>query len=179
MITLSELRRDLRLPAEEDDRLEGIRDEVIALWESATGRPWNARTGYVETIDPSVRLTTDLTLSLFPVTSITSVTVRHHGDSAASLIPATSYYLLGTRTIRRTDSSWGGLITVTYSGGITDARPDIKRALIVQAMFMQQRLSPEKLITRNTFGGAAGATFEQADFHPLFERLAKQYARRA
>lgn len=179
MISLSELRRDLRLPKDEDDRLEGIRAEVIALWESATGRPWNLRTGYVESFDPSVRLGADLALSLHPVTSIASVTTRGLNDSAATVIDPTKYFLMGTRTLRRTDSNWGGHITVTYSGGIADARPDIKRALIVQAMFMRDRFSAEKLaIAGQSFEGGAGS-FLAADFHPLFERLAKQYARRA
>ena len=181
MISLPEFRGAVPVPETEHDVVETLLAEVIELWESATGRLWNRRTGYVETIEPQYVPGLDIPLGLWPVETISQVRTLGEGESTWTTLAASDYLKVGTRYVRRLGGPWprGATIEVTYTGGVSDAAPDVKRALITQANFMRSRFAPEKLITRNTFGPQGGATLEQADLHPFFESAVHRHARRA
>lgn len=181
MISESELRAEMNLPEGEDFTLASIRSEVVSLFERETGRPWDRRVGHVEIFDPVYVPGRDLLLELWPVETIASVKTLGRDESTWTTRAASTYMKIGTRTLRSLSGDWPRetAIEVTYTGGVTDAAPDIKRALIVQAQFMRQRTASEKLITQSqNFEGGAGV-FLKPDLHPLFERAVKQHARRA
>ncbi len=179
MISVGELRRELHLPPEEDDRLEALRQEVIDLWETETGRPWNERTGFVEILEPASRTTQDLFLDVEPVATVTEVKERSLTESAWTIVPATEYELIAPRRLHRFSGYWTGMVRVTYTGGTTDAPADVKRALLLQARFLIDRMSDAKLITQSqNFEGGAGV-FVPANLHPFFKSLAEAKRRSA
>ena len=181
MLTIPEFRAGLRLPIEEDEGLVALLADVVGLWESETGRPWNRRVGHVEVFEPVHAPGRDLLLALSPVETVTQVRTLSRGDSTWVVMASSDYLKVGLRTLKRVSTEWPRetAIEVTYTGGYADAPADVKRALVTQAAFMRDRLASEKLVTQSqNFEGGAGV-FLKADLHPLFEAAAKRHARRA
>lgn len=182
MITLSKLREGLNLPADQDAKLTRIRAGLISLWEGKTGLKWDARTGYVQTIEPDTKTCDTVFLDLIPVTSITLVEVRDL-DCIPSAdwteLEADDYILMGRRSLRRLDQRfWPTLVRVTYSGGAAEADVDIQEALILQGRFMQARMAPDKLIVKSQNFEGGGGVFETATMHPKFAEMVKDKARK-
>jgi hypothetical protein len=179
MITRENFRNMVGLSAEQEDEMEILRGEVIALFEGATKRLWNAREGFIEVITPRGSRPTLIFLNLWPVTSITTVEVREARETDWDEVASTKYKLVGTRRLERVTGTWAREVRVTYDGGVEEADEQIQRALAVQAKFMMARLQDENVAIRSqNFEGGSGV-YETANMHPLFKMITKSKVRKA
>lgn len=186
MITIPEFRALLEWDPDKDAELKDVLTEVIADWEMLTGRPWQKQTGRVEEIRVEHHLDTFLWLALTPVLAVTKVEERVAGSADWSTLESTGYYLkASTGRLERLGGAWRPFVRVTYDGGYdaTTCPAQVKRALVLQARFLQARMSDANLIVRGkSVSGRAGgseATFlTREDFHPRFAKLAAQHRRK-
>lgn len=183
MISIGEIRSRLRLAPEKDGELETIRAEVIAAWETATGRLWDRRVGHVEVIRPAHEGIRSILLELRPVEAVTKVEVRYDGDDWEE----TTDYQVDEHRLIHISGYWPDQVRVTYTGGYV-ANPgagqaktpaDVAMALHLQAHFVFIRMAPERIATRSqNFEGGQGV-FEEATHHPYFAQLARAKRRLA
>lgn len=183
MISIPKLRELAEFDTSREPQLVSVRDEVVALWETVTGRLWTARTGYVQTIQPEHDRVDTLFLELSPVTSITTVRSRpltsgvSGGASWTTHTEGTDFDLIGDRRLLRY-GLWDDLVEVTYDGGTSDASGEIQRALAVQARFIILRTEEGRVIAREQAVKDAGtAAYERADLHPYFRDVAARHTR--
>ncbi len=183
MIPLSDLRERLELQPRDDQRLVGLRDAVVGLWEQETGRPWLRREDYVQTIRPR-DYTRKIWLALRPVESVTKVEEILSGSDWTEL--DSEGWLFVEPTIEKLSSYFRRLVRVTYTGGVVaepeDAEAktpaDIREALILQARYLVDRHSGENAILRSKAFEKGSTSFLSADLHPLFKKTAQLHARR-
>lgn len=184
MITLQTFRQGVGLSVGDEDDLKLLRATVIKLWESVTKRLWNSRTDYVESINigGDTQTVQSLWLSLWPITSITSIEERDADEDWAT-VDSDEYVQQGRRQIVRKSATnfryWKHFVRVTYSGGATEVDEDIQLALIAQAKFMRTRLAKEQITLQSqNFEGGAGVML-RADLHPIFKTLAMLHKRKS
>lgn len=184
MINVADLRHSVKLS--EGSSYENLRDTVVSLWETATGRLWSRRVGHVEyrsgAMNPKLIL-----LGLWPIEVITSVEYRPDGSSSWTAYDASAYVFESPRTLEKLSGQWESRVRITYTGGYTDSPDagqaktpeDVKRALLTQAQFMTLRLAGSNVHLRS-IGAAGGSSsfLEEATLHPLVEELAMRYARK-
>lgn len=183
MITISQMRSRMNLPPSKDGELETIRAEVIAAWETATGRLWERRVDHVEVIRPRHQAIDTILLELRPVEAVSKVEVRYDGDDWEE----TTDYQVDEHRLIHTAGYWPDQVRVTYTGGYV-ATPgtgqattpaDVAMALHLQAHFVQIRMAPERIATKSqNFEGGQGV-FEEATHHPYFAQLARAKRRLA
>ena len=190
MISIQKLRDYLKLEAGRDSDLEGIRDDVIALFEGEARQLWNKRTNYVEELRPDIgagafpfsasRVRT-LVLSLGPISSISKVEEKglFENDSYSTIDP-TTYVQFRERGLERLGFYWSPFVRVTYTGGYdeTTAPADVQYALLVQSRFRMARTADDaKLITKSQNFEGGGGVYMDADFHPIFASTVARYKR--
>ena len=177
MITSSEVRSSVELNPAKDEVVTDLRLAVIALWERLTCLLWDARTDYVEIVTPNGTEDTMIWLQL-QNPSIPTL-IEELIDGTWTTVASTDYYLIRTRLTRKT-GFWASHVRVTYSGGYsaTTCPADIKRALIVQAGFMYQRLADDKLIIKAVSLNNKTGLYEDADYHPYFRQTVAKYMRK-
>lgn len=188
MIKIEELRAELKLPPKEDAKLVGLLDEVVELWEQRTGRLWLRREDYVQVLVPQTDASRTLSLALWPVEEVTKVEeLDQYVTSEWEELDSAYYRVMFGNVLEKRgfDTAWKPTVRVTYTGGYaavgsTYATPgDVKRALITQIKFMLGRLSDSNLLIKSqNFEGGSGV-FEEAALHPMFERVARQKARKS
>jgi hypothetical protein len=183
LLTIPEFRARLNFDPEQDEQVEDILAEVTSDWEKLTGRLWEKNAAIVE----EFRFTRDddkiLWLPLTPVTAVTTVEERYLDENTYTTLTSDKYFLSSGEfgRLEKLKSSWKPSVRVTYAGGYddTDCPDGVKRALVLQARFLQSRLADENLTTKSksTQGGSTDF-FEKADFHPRFKKLAAQWRRK-
>ena len=184
MIKITTLRRHLNWPAERDQELEFLRDVVIDLWESATMRLWNARTGHVEVISNDCPRRT-IFLELWPITTITTVEEQKRDESTWEALDSDEFKTYLDHGLERisgvnnsTTTKFEPNVRVTYDGGVTEASKDIQQALCVQAAFMNARFADEKVDMRSKAIKDASTSYEVANYHPFFRMMAQRHKRK-
>lgn len=184
MIKLETFRDAVGLTAGDELDLKLLRATVISMWEAATKRLWNARTGYEEDINIGAETQTrqSLWLSLWPITTITSIEERD-ADEDWETVDSDEYTRQGRRQIIRNSATsyrfWKHFVRVTYDGGASEVDEDIQMALIVQAKFMRTRMAKEQITLQSqNFEGGAGVML-RADFHPLFKQMVKIHKKKS
>lgn len=185
MIALSDIRSVLELPAEKDHEAIDARDDVVELWETVTDGLWLRRVDLVETIRRKAVSQYMVFTKLRPIESVSKVEVRDRGGDWEELA-ATDYEVLAVDgRIDRVIGCWGEIVRVTYTGGFTDdpqtgqakTPQDIKRALLAQALFMQQRLEPSQIGVSSKAVEKSTTTYSRGDMHPLFEDASIRHRR--
>jgi hypothetical protein len=180
MIDITEVRDALRGQGVDEHEYVNIRQFVIDLWENATRYKWNLRTAHIE------RFRTDskgqdefLFLTLRPVSTVTKVEIGDN-SKAVTTLDSTKYEILGVGTLRRIDSFWERFVKVTYDGGYfsTTTPFDIRRALLLQAQFVRNRFSQEKIAISSLQGESGSTNFLHPVFHPFFTAVAQKYKRK-
>lgn len=174
----------MRLGADNDAELVGLRDEVTALWEQHTGRLWKARTDFIEEVRPRTPWINTVFLSLGPITAITLV--ESHANvtgSAYTTVSSSSYAQFGDRGIESLAGPWPEFVRVKYTGGYADgaAPADMLRALLIQAKFMRVRMADEAMIVskKQSFGAYSGTgEYEEGTLHPFFRMQVDRYRRK-
>jgi len=180
MISLSILRRELGLKPEDDELLIEIRQEVIDLWEEQTGRLWDIRTGYIEIVTPETVRTTKIWPSLRPISTITTIEERAARGSTWTTLDSSNYLVVRDH-IENISVPWGDRVRITYDGGYSDSTSplDVRKALVLQAKFMQVRFSDGKIATKSEgFEGGSVGFLEDAFIHPFFRKLAHKKRRK-
>lgn len=177
MISLSRLRDALGTKPEDDPKVELIRAEVIAQWDSATNRSWQLET-VVEKFYPEC--TNYIYLNKFPVTGITLVRERVKTSTTWTTIPSTAYIQMDSNGLEKITGNFSEVVEVSYSGGYseTTAPAEIVKALETQARFLSERLSDAKIIVKSQNFEGGGGVLEDAEQHPFFKKIAKRYIRR-
>jgi len=191
MITDAELRAQIRLPPDQDDELQLLRAEVVALWERETGFLWDRRVDYVQLFTVANETHVRLPLELRPVEAVALVEQRGAGD-AAWVAMGTSEWLLDSDCVESLVGPFQRRVRVKYTGGHVARIPtppptpaqtvtpgDVRRALLLQAAFIRARTGQEKIAIKSQAVERSGSTvYEDADCHPYFERLAKLRCRK-
>lgn len=164
----------------------GLRERVIAMWEAATDRPWNRRVDYVQRFLPPHDQVSTLFLALEPIETVTLVEEKSRSSAEWTTIDPTSYDVAGNRELAKYSGFWLAQVRVKYTGGYTEAPSgptqlktpdDVAGALIVQAGFLVQRMSNEKLIVASTSFEAGSTQYLDASQHPHFKEMVKRYRR--
>lgn len=181
MITIPKLRELTGIGGSMEAQLPALRDLVVSMWELETGLLWDLRVGHVEVVEPDTDRIQTIFLSLRPATTITKVRENALEEGAEwEDVEVAKYMLIGDRRLRRLSDWWGPLVEVTYTGGVEEATEEIQKALATQARFLLDRLSGDRIVSRQLAVAQAGtAQYEQADLHPFFKALARRHARTA
>ncbi len=190
MITDADLRAQIKLPPDQDDELVALRAEVVALWERETGLLWDRRAAHVQYFRVPNETHRRLPLELRPVEAVATVEERADGDAAWTALAAGEWWLEDGWVEKLVGPFQRG-VRVTYSGGYVARIPtppptpaqtvtpgDVRRALLLQAAFVRVRTAQEKIAVKSQAFEAGSTTFEAADLHPYFERLARARARK-
>ncbi len=172
MISASEIRDAVNIPVENDDLVFILRDYIIDLWESITNCKWSYREGEVFTITSPYPVT-QLSIPIVNVISITKVEEKDYGEEYEEKL-AGSFDSNDRTLVRLNGAYWKNLVRVTCTGGYTSATcpVDIRRALLIQVKFSNERHAKENLITRSKILEAGTAFYEDADIHPHFKAIA-------
>lgn len=182
MIPMSELRARVRLRSEDEHLMVPLRDSVIALWEKETGVKWSKVTGAVEVFEPD-RDASTLFLPNALVSLVTKVEERAADvDDTWEELPADEWMQLGPRSLRRLGVAWSPagtpkLIRVTYNGGYDSAPADVRFALATQALFMVERITPERISSSSQGSAGTYAVLMDPTMHPLFAAAVARYRR--
>ncbi len=179
MITVPELRAELRPATNEDDTLAGIREQVVAMWEHETCALWDAREGHVMTLEVH-RSARTVDLPAMGVSEIDKVETRSALiDDEWVELDESDYMRVGARGLRRLGGEWGEgtLVRVTADVGMAQAPADIRKALLVQARFLRERLRDGMVAARSQAFEQGSTNYETADLHPLFLRAAMRHRR--
>ena len=188
MISLSDLRARLGMPAGDGGDLAAIRADVVAEFERETKRLWERRANYVETfrLRPSTR--TFVLLELWPVETLTKVEESQDGGTWTELVAATPEYVLARdNRLERVGCYFAPWVRVTYTGGYVAAPTgqqkqtpsDIREALLVQANFKHIRNRPGALLATQSQNFEAGAgELLKGDCHPTFTACVAQRKRK-
>lgn len=182
MLKIEDLRKALELPPEKDLDLEVLRDEVIALWESVTGRLWNGRDNHVEEFSLLKDDDSIIWLNLWPITEVTKVEVRGITQSAFTELTDDQYVVGPENRLRRLNAFWLYNVKVTYKGGYDESTcpSEIRNVLLLQARFMKERHSNERIFAKgSSMQGGSTQFYEEAYLHPSFKRLATIMKRKA
>lgn len=190
MISLSDLRAELDLPGEREAELPALLAELVDQWERETGRLWQRRAGWVQTLRPSVPDARTVWLELWPVEALTLVEERLLcGPSTDwTALQTTDYTLSGTHELLRLGGGgWLEEVRVTYTGGYVAAPtpgqaltpPDVRRALLLQARYAQQRWSGDRAHVSRVSANGGATDYLSGDCHPVFEAAAARHRRHA
>lgn len=182
MLKIEDLRRALQLPPDNDGELELIREEVVSLWESTTGRLWNIREDHVEEFSLLKNDDSIIWLNLWPIDAVSLVEVREITQSAYSELAADQYVIGPENRLRRLNNFWTPNVKVTYDGGYDEdtCPPDVRNVLLLQARFMKERHSNERIFAKgSSMQGGSTQFYEEAYLHPTFKRLASIMKRKA
>lgn len=165
-----------------DSGLQSLRDAVVAQFEELTGYLWNARTGYVEILENTLRDCADVVwLSLSPVTTLTTVEEKARASGATwTALASTDYELIGAHRLTKLTGSFEDLVRVTYTGGYSDTTcpSAIANALLAQAKFLASRLDDQKIAISQQAFEAGSTTLLSPDVHPLFASCVKTHWRK-
>jgi uncharacterized phiE125 gp8 family phage protein len=131
LITLAEAKLYLRVDTTEDDLL--ISEIIVAVRTHAEHILARSLVQQSWRVEYLTCLSTDVTLPMHPVQSITSV--QTIGESGVVVtIPATSYRLLSPSLLRTDNTISGYIIAVTYMAGDVNATSrDLRQAMLMHA----------------------------------------------
>jgi hypothetical protein len=164
------------LPADQEQRLLQLRKTVIDLWEAKTQRPWSKATETKVFRFERIR-DTKIFISRRPIT-VTQIRERQMRHDDWEITDSDEYWVDSEKgIIENLVGWWEDLVEVTYDGGYEDdqAPDEILEALVVQAKFLNDRMSDSK-VSLATQGFEGGSTsFLNADLHPFFLSVVKSY----
>jgi hypothetical protein len=181
VITVSDLRRELKLDATQEASLIGWVKCVIAQWEFLTNRLWNRRVAHVVEVD--VEEDTDhVWVPLYPIETISVALAAEFSADPAAVLDASNYRVWrDTGRVRLAGGYRRGrqVATLTVTGGYTPATcpEDVRRALITQVHFMTRRMDAQAIIVNSLSYERGSTSYMTADYHPSFKNLADQRRR--
>jgi hypothetical protein len=174
MISMEEFRSQLSIPPSKDEMAKRLRDVVVSLWEDHTRRKWSKDTVTKQFIIRRPLTDRTLFLNLYPIVAVVSV---KDGASQADLevVTPTDYFVdHDAGTIERFGSNWNTVVEVNWTGGYEEVDDmAIREALIVQARFLLNRHSDDKIAMASQGFQGGSSSFLAADLHPFFKRVAR------
>jgi hypothetical protein len=187
MISIRAIRERVTVPADKDGQLKDLLNEAIDLFEQATGRLWNRREDYVYETSLESIYDQSIWLPLYPIESIVVAEWDPYASPSAAYadIDVADYNV--NKKVGRVDharsSPWSNnRLQFTITGGYdeTTVPPGVRRMILLQIEFMQQRLAPDKLAVEAVSISRAGTTsFLSPGLHPLVADFAEGVRRRA
>ncbi len=152
MLTRGDLQSNIDVPPKKAAMLDAIAAAVIDLWEQKTGRLWNFRQNYVQTLPVENSGDDSVWVRLYPVIEVVTLVEWSPTDSpmlglflpfgvtedeppatlaTARAVPATDFQLMaGTgRIVKTRFDPWATYLQATYTGGYTsDGRQQFTKA---------------------------------------------------
>lgn len=175
MISISDLRAVLSPAVIDDEELLGIKEEVEELFNSTTGL--NYSEGSFSSDYSLVDGQKKISLDQRPIKSVDSVEYSLDGITWNTL--SSEYYgIINEFILVLTESVNTSYVRVSVTSGYGEDTPSvIKRALKLQARFMQKRLGNGAIaIASQSFEGGAG-TYLAPTLHPYFSTVCNKYKR--